>query len=529
MSKIIVRDDMGEHSYSIQGSVTVGRHPSNVICLHDPMVSKYHACIKRIGEYYIYEDLSSSNGSFLNGIRISRHPFSDGDVITLGKVDLLFHALSVDEKLASMVDISRMPETSEVHDRIKVAALEQFHAESDVADLRVLREDYEKLRLGSELMHRLGAHRELSSVLESAADELLRIFHADRCLIMLYQKEMDELVPKVVRSHMDSDDQLVVSGSILTEVRQSKLAVLLSDASQDSRFSQASSLIMQGIKSVMCAPIIDGERFLGVVHLDSQKHGVSGFTRKDLQLLTGIVQYIAMSISNANLLHKVEQEARTKVQFERLLSPSVVEQIMSGAVSLEKGGQLRDVTILFADIRGFTRLSHCSEPTRIVAMLNRYFELVVDIVFKHGGTVDKFIGDEIMVLFGAPLAMEDAADRAVACALEMQGSLEKFNIDQKKYEEDAVHIGIGVNSGEVVVGSIGSTRTMQYTCIGDAVNVASRLTSHAKPGEVIISDVTKKRLKRPFEYEALPPFSMKGIESATGAWFVKEVLDDTNS
>ncbi len=528
MSKIIVRDVTGEHSYSIHDSVTVGRHPNNVICLHDPMVSKHHARIQHIGEHYIYEDLASSNGSFLNGIRVARHPFSDGDVITLGKVDLIFHAFSEDEKLASMVDISRISQASEVHDRIEVGGLEQFHAESEVADLSVLRVDYEKLRLGSELMHTLGAHRELSTVLESAADELLRIFHADRCMIMLYQKEHDELVPKVVRSYMDSNDQLVVSGSILAEVQQSKLAVLLSDASQDSRFSQASSLIMQGIKSVMCAPIIDGEEFLGVVHLDSQKKGLSGFTRKDLQLLTGIVQYIAMAIANAHLLHKVEQEARSKAQFERLLSPSVVEQVMSGAVNLEKGGQLRDVTILFADIRGFTRLSHCSEPTRIVAMLNRYFEMVVDIVFKHGGTVDKFIGDEIMVLFGAPLAMEDAADRAVACALEMQGSLEQFNLEQKKYEEDAVYIGVGINSGEVVVGSIGSTRTMQYTCIGDAVNMASRLTSHAEAGKVVISDITKKRLRKTFDYEALPPFSLKGIDGLTGAWFVKETLDDTS-
>ncbi|PCI42896.1 MAG: adenylate cyclase [Proteobacteria bacterium] len=527
MSKIIVRDATGEHSYSIQDSVTVGRHPNSVICLHDPMVSKHHARIQHIGEHFIYEDLASSNGSFLNGIRVSRHPFSDGDVITLGKVDLIFHAFSEDEKLASMVDISRMSQTSEVHDRIEVGGLEQFHAESEVADLNVLREDYEKLRLGSELMHTLGAHRELSTVLESAADELLRIFHADRCMIMLYQKEHDELVPKVVRTRVDSGDQLVVSGSILAEVQQSKLAVLLSDASQDSRFAQASSLIMQGIKSVMCAPIIDGEEFLGVVHLDSQKHGVSGFTRKDLQLLTGIVQYIAMAIANAHLLNKVEQEARSKAQFERLLSPSVVEQVMSGEVNLEKGGQLRDVTILFADIRDFTRLSHNSEATRIVAMLNRYFEMVVDIVFKHGGTVDKFIGDEIMVLFGTPLAMEDAADRAVDCALEMQGSLKKFNLDQEKYEEDDIHIGVGINSGEVVVGSIGSTRTMQYTCIGDAVNVASRLTSHAKPSEVIISDVTKKRLKKVFDYEAVPPFSLKGIDGPTGAWFVKEILGDT--
>jgi len=524
MSKIIVRDVTGEHSYSIQDSVTIGRHPNSIICLHDPMVSKQHACIKHIGEYYIYEDLGSSNGSFLNGIRISRHSFSDGDIITLGKVDLIFHAFSESDKLASMIDISRMSQTGEVHDRIEVAGLDQFHAESEVADLSVLREDYEKLRLGSKLMHTLGAYRDLSKMLESAADELLRIFHADRCMIMLYDKKHDELIPKVMQTRLDSDEQLIISGSVLAEVQQSKLAVLLSDASQDSRFSQASSLIMQGIKSVMCAPVIDGEEFLGVVHLDSQQHGISGFTRKDLQLLTGIVQYIAMAIVNTHLLHQVEKETRFKAQFERLLSPSVVEQVMSGAVNLEKGGELRDITVLFADIRGFTRLSHCSEATCIVGMLNRYFEMVVDIVFKHGGTVDKFIGDEIMVLFGAPLSMEDAADRAVACALEMQFSLGSFNRDQKKHKEDIVHIGVGINSGEVVVGSIGSTRTMQYTCIGDAVNVASRLTSHAKEDEVIISDITKQRLTRSFAYEALPPLSMKGIDGTTGAWFVKEAL-----
>jgi len=529
MAKIIVRDTTGEHSYSVQGSVTIGRHPNSTICLHDPMVSKHHASIRYVGGNYIYEDLGSSNGSFLNGIRVSRHPFSDGDVITLGKVDLLFHAFSESEKLQSMVDISRISEAGEVHDRIEVGGLEQFHAESEVADLRVLREDYEKLRLGSELMHTLGAYRELPMMLESAADELLRIFQADRCMIMLYDKQHDELLPKAMRARLKSDDQLVVSGSILAEVQQSKLAVLLSDASQDSRFADASSLIMQGIRSVMCAPVIEGEEFLGVVHLDSQKHGAAGFTRKDLQLLTGIVQYIAMAIINKNLLQKVEQETRFKAQFERLLSPSIAEQVLNGSVTLEKGGELRDVTVLFADIRGFTRLSHCSQATKIVAMLNRYYEMVVDIVFKHGGTVDKYIGDEIMVLFGAPLSMQDAEDRAVVCALEMQASLEQFNLEQNKYHEEAVQIGIGINSGEVVVGSIGSTRTMQYTCIGDAVNIASRLTSHAKAGEIIVSNETKKRLKKSFKYETLLPFSMKGIDGTTGAWFVKESLDTTRS
>jgi len=520
MSKVVVRDKSGEHSYNLDGVVTVGRHPNNTICLRDVMVSKLHATISHQGNDYVYEDKGSSNGSFLDGGRISRYTLKDGDVIALGKAELIFQVDSEADKLASFVNISRISDTGEVRDRIQVAALEHFQPESEVADLAVLREDYEKLRLGSELMHLLGMHRDLSLVLERAADELLRIFGADRCMIMLYDKEVDELFPRALRTATDDDEKFSVSGSILNEVKQSKAAVLLSDASEDSRFSAASSLIMQGVRSVMCSPILHGKEFFGVVHLDSQRVSAS-FTRKDLQLLTSIVHYIAMAITNADLLQKVEQEARFKAQFERLLSPAVAAQVMSGDVRLDKGGELRDITILFADIRGFTSLSHRSEATKVVAMLNRYFEMIVDVVFKHGGTVDKYIGDEIMVLFGAPIEMSDAPDRAVSCALEMQQVLREFNAEQKRFNEEPIEIGVGINSGEVVVGSIGSTRTMQYTCIGDAVNVASRLTSMAKRGDVVISDITRERLLQKFGFEAVPPFSMKGIEDSMDAWFVK--------
>ncbi|MES0371772.1 MAG: adenylate/guanylate cyclase domain-containing protein, partial [Mariprofundaceae bacterium] len=261
-------------------------------------------------------------------------------------------------------------------------------------------------------------------------------------------------------------------------------------------------------------------------HLDSQK-GHASFTRKDLQLFTGIVRYVAMGVANANLLKKIETEARSKAQFERLLSPSVVEQVMSGKVKLEKGGELREVTILFADIRGFTAMAHRTEATAIVAMLNRYFEMVVDVVFKYGGTVDKYIGDEIMVLFGAPVSMDDAADNAVACALEMQSALEQFNLDRERHGDDQIQIGIGINSGEVVVGSIGSSQTMQYTCIGDAVNVASRLTDMAKRGDVIISEHTLAQLSSKADCEVLPPIPLKGIDGELKAYTVKDLFTDT--
>ena len=234
-----------------------------------------------------------------------------------------------------------------------------------------------------------------------------------------------------------------------------------------------------------------------------------------------------MAVANAHLIRKIEHDARNRAQFERLLSPGVVEQIMNGKITLEKGGKLRDVTILFADIRGFTSMARRIEATHVVAMLNRYFEMVVDVVFSHGGTVDKYIGDEIMVLFGAPVKMEHPADRAVACALEMQSALEDFNLDREQHGEDKIQIGIGINSGEVVVGAIGSSQTMQYTCIGDAVNIASRLTDMAKPGQVVISENTLADLTGKAEYKELPPVPLKGADGGINSYLIKELLTDT--
>ena len=526
MSKIVVRDKNGEHDHVVEGTSSIGRHPRSTICLHDALVSKRHATIHQVAGEYLFENLDSSNGSFLDGVRITKHKLQDGDEITLGKVTLTFFAESDEEKLAKRVNISQIANISQVRDRIDVGKVEKFLPERQVSDLGLLRTDYEKLRLGHELLQNIGLDNSITSVLEQVSNEMLRIFSAGRCVILLLDPSTEKLVPKVVHTMDGAEDQASVSASVLKEVQEKKTALLLTDTSSDERFSEAASLVMQGIQSVMCAPIMHDGEFFGVVHMDGQK-GVSTFTRKDLQLFVGIVRSVAMAVANAHLIRKIEHDARNRAQFERLLSPSVVEQIMNGKVSLEKGGKLRDVTILFADIRGFTSMTRRFEATQVVAMLNRYFEMIVNIVFSHGGTVDKYIGDEIMVLFGAPVKMDHPADRAVACALEMQSALESFNLDREQHGDDEIEIGIGINSGEVVVGAIGSSQTMQYTCIGDAVNVASRLTDMAKPGEVVISEHTLADLTSKTEYEALPPVPLKGIDGDIKSYLIRELLTDT--
>jgi len=185
---------------------------------------------------------------------------------------------------------------------------------------------------------------------------------------------------------------------------------------------------------------------------------------------------------------------------------------VAGKLKMEKGGELREVTILISDIRGFTSMSEKKEPAEIVAMLNEYFEVMVDVLFRAQGTLDKYVGDEIMALFGAPVDMPDGALQAVRCAVEMQKALREFNRTRIAENQDEIKIGIGINTGMVITGAIGSSRTLQYTAIGDPVNTASRLCSVAKSGEIILSENTM-RLVSPFvEAQSLTPVKVKGKE-----------------
>ena len=194
----------------------------------------------------------------------------------------------------------------------------------------------------------------------------------------------------------------------------------------DARFSGAHSIIMQGIRSTMTLPLLHAGDLLGIMHLDSLFTS-NAFTEKDLQICTGMAAQAAISIQNARLATRIEKEAQTRAQISRLIPPSVVEQVIKGELTIEKGGRLSEVTMLFSDIRGFTTMSDGRPRRRSSTRLNEYFEVMVDILFKYTGTLDKFVGDEIIGLFGAPIAIDDAPFKAVSCAIAMLQALEEFN------------------------------------------------------------------------------------------------------
>jgi len=194
--------------------------------------------------------------------------------------------------------------------------------------------------------------------------------------------------------------------------------------------------------------------------------------------------------------------------------------VVQGKLQLEKGGKLSEVTLLFSDIRGFTSMSENTSAQEVVLMLNEYFEIMVDVIFAHQGTLDKFVGDEVIALFGAPVALPNAELCAIECALEMLKVLKDWNRLRVAEGLTEVHIGIGINTGEVVTGAIGSSRALQYTAIGDAVNTAARLCSNAKAGQLLVSEGTYAKVMDRVAAIRLPPLKVKGKEKELNVYNV---------
>ena len=209
-------------------------------------------------------------------------------------------------------------------------------------------------------------------------------------------------------------------------------------------------------------------------------------------------------------IEDISDVSKVKNTFKRYVSKQVVDNLLEDDTKLNLGGEEREVTILFTDIRGFTSMSENMKPEEVVTTLNEYFSEMIDIVFKYNGTLDKIIGDELMIVFGAPLSAEDDTERALNTAVEMQNKIKELNNIRKKRKEKPVLVGAGINKGYVVSGNIGSRDMMDYTVIGDTVNLGSRLCSAAGPGEIIVSKEVTKNQDKHFNFEELVPINVKG-------------------
>jgi adenylate cyclase len=308
-------------------------------------------------------------------------------------------------------------------------------------------------------------------------------------------------------------------------VLQEEVAVLSSDAQTDARFGKGDTSVFNSqVRSFMCAPLKAKAGVLGMLHLHS-KRAVGAYTEEDLRLLTGVANQSALAVENARLYATVNQQAKVRANFERFLSPNVVEQIVDGSKKLELGGKSQEVTVLFSDIRGYTTLSEKLTADQMIRLLNDYFQEMTAEVFRFEGSLDKFIGDALLAVFGSPFKGPDDPDRAIQCALAMQDKLRRMNVEWRQRGEPSIEMGIGICTGTAALGYVGSEQRMEFTVIGDVVNTASRLCGAAAPGQVLVARQTMQKAQPIFRTKELEPLKLKGKEKPFEVFEVAGLLE----
>ena len=222
-------------------------------------------------------------------------------------------------------------------------------------------------------------------------------------------------------------------------------------------------------------------------------------------------------------LRLYEQRVLLRDTLSRYVSPDMAEEILKNPESLQLGGQRRHLTVLFADIKSFTSLSEKMDPAAVVDVLNHFFTSMVDQVFEHQGTLDKFLGDGLLAFFGAPLEGPRAASQAVACAIAMQ---QRLHAMQQTGTTPIIGMRVGVNTGEAIIGNIGSEKRMDFTIIGDVVNVASRLLDVAREQEapIVIGDSTYREVEGNFTLKQGPSVILRGRQETTVSYLVEVPL-----
>jgi adenylate cyclase len=483
--------------------VVAGRGADSEIHLEHDTVSRIHAELLADASGIALRDLGSANGTLVNGTRVTTGRLGPNDVVTFGS--LAFRVV-------------REPHRPVLGDDLpagtQVRAVDVHSGGGPLARLAA-----ERLARLVDLARQLSGEIETDRVLALVVSQAAALLPADRVALLLVDEATGELRP-AHQSNRLGGAPVQVPGSIARRAIEEGAPVITENAALDARFEGRSVQASQ-VRAALCVPLMaDQERALGVLYVDSLT-AAGAFSEDDAALCMAFGGLAAVSIAKAHYALAARREELTRVNFERFFAPGVAATIAASRSGVRPGGERRPVTVLYSDVRGFTGLAETLPPETVAALLSDYFAAMVELVFEHGGTLDKFIGDALLAVWGAPLAAPDDADRALAAARSMQVECASLNAGWAGSGRPQLAIGVGLHHGEAFTGTIGSPRRLDYTVIGDVVNVAARLCDAARAGEIVLSEAVRSRLtNRPgWDKESL---QLRGREESVVVYRVSE-------
>ena len=544
MAHLKITDASGrqwQFSFSPQVACTIGRAPDNSVVLDDPRASRYHAHVNQTeNQTFTIVDGAVINGQlrrsankvFINGEPRFEHQLKNGDRITIGASTLRFEQPAEERTTDVRYDDKPLGHTQLLISANDVMSTvlrskEEVPAASAQRDkvLESLQRKANILRALYEMSKTLGSVFDLNAIFEKATDIIFRSTPADRVVALLAEQDGEDpaLTPIAMRARDNRLEaharRLSIGRTITRKVMKDRVALLSQDAASDEQFAGVDSIVSQGVRSTICAPLMTESRVHGALYAD-RLDPFAAFKPDDLELISAVAAQTAIAVENARAHERLAREEVARANYSRFLPEYVVKQMLENPESFKLGGASQTITILFADIRGFTRISEHAPPEKIVSLLNRYFSAMTEIIFAHGGTLDKYLGDGLMALFGAPTATPDDASNALNAAVAMQRRL--LGINRELHDEGLPEIGVGMglHTGEAIIGYIGSDRRSEYTAIGDTVNTSSRLESNARGGEILISDATAKAAHSRYKLKPREPIMVKNRQQPVNLWEV---------
>ena len=519
--------------------ITLGRSENCDIVLVADEVSRNHARLVRRGDAYALFDLKSMNGTYVNRQRIVERILSHQDEIWFGsKCRLVYlddtqfgreeivkegggqhnHKLERDvERIREEMDRLGDSMTFLGGQTMLEDENQQAAAQAQAADVVRMSRAYRRLEALHKASQVMASAFDLRERLAKMLDLIMAVLGADRGFVILRDKEGENLNVKVARQMGKELAASSPSMGIAGRAAMDGVPVLMANRDTDLEFGMRDSIIMSAIRTAMCAPLKIETRTLGSIYVDSQ-HGDLAFSEEDLELFCSLASQAAMAIDNVQLHDQVVEAEKKRLNFSRFLPHAIVEKIMDDDTTLELGGQKTTATTMFCDIRGSSKLAETLSPQQLVNLLNDHFTAMTEIVFEHQGTLDKYIGDEIMAIFGAPIPTGDDAYNAICAAIALQQRAAELNQARRADNRPLIEIGIGIDTGEVIAGYIGSPMRMDYTVVGDRVNTAKRFCDMASAGKVVVGEETWRAVHDRVHGIPIGEVKLKGKQEAVHAY-----------